>query len=184
MSKPYSTLRNSRTIKGMFPGILRWVTQGAEDFRYWTVSHTKRIYHKLDLRQPFDVPHRCQYRWGWIDSDWQIEFAIGNILCNFIEREYGGEDKFEERLKWLGEETEQCKAKDEEIGTTLSNGEAEWNRKILKLYRWWKYERTELAKKIQEANTGEDICAADDEFDRQMEEFLKGVVEVRRGMWT
>jgi hypothetical protein len=162
----FETLRNSRMVKGVRPSILRWIKRGAEDFRYWTVSHTKRIYHKLDLRQPMGLPDRCCYRWGWIDSDWQIEFAVGNILCNFIEKEYGGEDKFEERVKWLEGKAEKHAKENDSIGVHLSNGEAEWDRKILKLYRWWKYERIELAKKYQEAQSGEDINASREEFDR------------------
>ena len=51
---------------------------------YWFVSHVvpRRRYHMLDLRQP-----KPGYRYGWLDSDSQILYALFNILNNYVKNE-------------------------------------------------------------------------------------------------
>lgn len=45
-------------------------------------------YHKLDLRQPVDKKQGISgYRYGWIDSDTQMLYALFNILNNFVKHE-------------------------------------------------------------------------------------------------
>jgi len=51
---------------------------------YWLVSHLvpSRRYHMLDLRQPQDDP--LAYRWGWLEVDCQMEYALFNILNDYV----------------------------------------------------------------------------------------------------
>ena len=57
------------------------------DRAWWWLKHRlqpRHRYHKLDLRR--GDPSR-EYHAGWLDSDTQIEFAIGAIVRNYVERE-------------------------------------------------------------------------------------------------
>lgn len=59
-----------------------------ENAYYWTVSHLipSKRYHMLDLRQPAD--DECDsYRYGWIDIDNRMLYAIFNLLNQFVEHE-------------------------------------------------------------------------------------------------
>jgi hypothetical protein len=55
---------------------------------YWVKCHVlpSHRYHILDLRQPKndDVGN---YKWGWIDSDTKILYALFNILNTFVKNE-------------------------------------------------------------------------------------------------
>lgn len=53
-----------------------------KDAWYWVVCHLlpSRRYHLLDLRQP-------TYKFGWIDSDTKMLYALFNILNQFVEGE-------------------------------------------------------------------------------------------------
>ncbi len=53
-----------------------------KDAWYWVACHTlpSRKYHFLDLRQP-------NYKYGWIDSDTKMIYALFNILNKFVEDE-------------------------------------------------------------------------------------------------
>jgi hypothetical protein len=56
-----------------------------KDTWYWIRCHTYTKYHMLDLRQPKKDP--LSYRFGWIDSDTQIVYALFCILNNFVAEE-------------------------------------------------------------------------------------------------
>lgn len=66
------------------------VQRPIKDAWYWMVCHLlpSRQYHWLSLRQPAhkeaDMPG---YKYGWIDSDTQMLYALFNILNNFVEHE-------------------------------------------------------------------------------------------------
>ena len=75
---------------------------------YWLRSHTFNRYHILD------ISGQDGYKWGWIDSDTQMELACFKILTNFVENEYPG------HCDWDSEETIR-KVRDE----------------IFEIYNWW-----------------------------------------------
>src|SRR5579863_10256158 len=56
---------------------------------YWIKCHLlpKHRYHLLDLRQPKSKHEGRPYRYGWIDSDTQMLYALFNILNNFVKHE-------------------------------------------------------------------------------------------------
>lgn len=60
----------------------RRIKSPINDAWYWFVCHTlpSRKYHRLDLRQP-------NYKYGWIDSDTKMLYALFNILNTFVEQE-------------------------------------------------------------------------------------------------
>lgn len=69
----------------LWPTIQRWYRRYVTDTWYWIRCHTYTKYHMLDLRQPKGDPFA--YRFGWIDSDTQMVYALFNILNNFMTEE-------------------------------------------------------------------------------------------------
>lgn len=77
-----------RTIPRFFSLKFYFISRYLDEARYYIVSHTVRRYHMLDLRQPGLINDTDSYRYGWVDSDRQIEFALFNILNNFMKNEF------------------------------------------------------------------------------------------------
>jgi len=75
-------------INQMFPWMRQKYRKWIKDPIYWFKCHLMRRYryHLLDLRQP-RVKGEYSYRYGWIDADTQMMFALFNILNNFVEHE-------------------------------------------------------------------------------------------------
>lgn len=66
------------------------VQRPVKDAWYWFVCHTlpSRKYHWLDLRQPANKDAGSKgYKYGWIDSDTKMLYAMFNILNKFVEEE-------------------------------------------------------------------------------------------------
>ena len=64
------------------------ISRRVKDSLYWVKCHVlpSHQYHMLDLRQPKNESMH-NYRWGWIDSDTKILYAIFNILNTFVKEE-------------------------------------------------------------------------------------------------
>ncbi len=75
-------------VEELVPWIKRKYRQLVSEPLYWLKCHLhpKYRYHILDLRQP-KVKGEYAYRYGWIDSDHQMVYALFNILNNFVEHE-------------------------------------------------------------------------------------------------
>lgn len=63
-----------------------------KDPLYWLKCHIlpKYKYHMLDLRQPEIKGYKdldLEYKYGWIDVDQRMTFAIFNLLNEFVEKE-------------------------------------------------------------------------------------------------
>lgn len=69
----------------LWPGIQRLYRRYVTDFWYKIKCHTFTKYHMLDLRQPEKDP--LSYRFGWVDSDTQMVYALFNILNTFVKDE-------------------------------------------------------------------------------------------------
>jgi hypothetical protein len=69
------------------PWLTRKYVQCISDTLYWIKCHTltKYKYHMLDLRQPGKEPDA--YRYGWLDCDNKMLYALFNILNLFVEQE-------------------------------------------------------------------------------------------------
>lgn len=74
----------------------------------WLRAHTFNRYHIIDISG-----QDC-YKWGWIDSDYQMELACFKILTTFVETEYPGHVNWDCNYKIR-------KVRDE----------------ILSIYEWW-----------------------------------------------
>lgn len=76
----------AETLPVIFSRILRYL----KNIVYWIACHTLPSfkYHYLDLRQPGNKEYGIDpYKYGWIDSDSQILYAIFNIFNSFMKKE-------------------------------------------------------------------------------------------------
>ena len=172
------------------------VSMPIEEFRYWVVSNVipSRRFHMLDLREPKSKDKAWgAYRYGWIDSDSQIFYAVKNILFNFVEKE----QKTEERIGWLKKELAEASEDDK----AFFHGSLEKTEEVYSLYLWFKNEQP--AQEIEETR----LCSvwhdgnkvkpkAETEADwktlneykemreRELTEHLMKVIELRGYLWT
>ena len=169
---------------------------------YYIVSHIvpSRRYHMLDLRQPKGSP--TEYRYGWIDSDWQMTFAMFNILVRYVE--------IEMPHGFFVPTAEDFKNPDitqDEVQSMLRHIE-KYN-EIMALYNYWKIERPILEAKHDEALTAwhtakeknggsissvndtpeikrlwNELNVISDARDKKLEEMLHRLVDIRSCLWT
>jgi hypothetical protein len=134
---------------------------------WWIRYHTVSRYHCLSLRQK-------EYKYGWIDCDAQIIFAVGNILRSFVEKERGGEKNMEKQIanmerQVLEMQDENSQNNFEIVGLTA---QADSDKKVLELYRWFVYKRPEWSVHTQ------------DGYDSEEEQWLIDVIKIRHHLWT
>jgi hypothetical protein len=149
---------------------------------YWFVSHVvpSRRYHMLDLRQA-----KPGYRYGWLDSDSQIVYALFNILNNFVEHEMPG---------WY------CPSEEEVAEEAhLAYQRNAWL-ETKAIHYWWNTERPrqqkahdELlhawseARKIDGPNVQQlwdDMKKTEKVLEDKEEEMIIRLIKIRRTLWT
>lgn len=160
-------------------------------FHYWLVSHTIRRYHILDLRQPSsDISDADYYRYGWIDTDRRMEFALFNLLTQFMEVEW--DNKY-----FPTEEVIQSTPEDQrEVLRQQRDDMVE----IKAIYDWWiKDRKLEKAREAQLLNEWHDAhinrlpqaTQLHKELDaleafnyHKLEEMMIRLIKVRGRLWT
>lgn len=169
------------------------IVRPLNDVLYYIKSHVvpSRRYHMLDLRQQSTVGNDRPYRYGWIDSDTQIEYAIGNILAKFVEDEQHTLERIS-RLKELVNSTDN----DDERACLESDLAS--TQKIYNLYTWWTRDRIarqveydtllhnwSLARDSGPATTEwEQLNALELLMEEEKTEKLCEIMRIRRCMWT
>lgn len=168
-------------IEELWPWIrVKWRIH-VTDRWYWLVSHVvpSRRYHMLDLRQPKG------YRYGWLDSDSQMTYALFNILNNFVEHEMGD---------WY------CPSEEEiEANPGLLRQRNHWL-ETKAIHHWWNVERLRQQEKhdkllhdwseARKANSHnvqqlwDDLKKAEKALEDKEEEMLLRLVKIRRSLWT
>jgi len=79
-----------KTIGGFLEQEIWWrIRRPVRDAWYWIVSHIvpSRRHHILDLRQPKRSDEANQYRYGWLDTDHKMLYALFNLLNLFVKNE-------------------------------------------------------------------------------------------------
>jgi hypothetical protein len=161
-----------------------------KDAWYWLVSHTARRHHMLDLRQP-----KPGYRFGWLDSDSKMEYALFNILNDYVKNEM---PHF-----YLPSEEDIAKEPNEWGQRKALQRQRENGLEVLAIHRWWNVERPALEKMIDERLTewngifnqiGHDkavehakfqaIREPEEQLAKELEEMMIRLVKVRTAMWT
>ena len=135
--------------------------------KWFIKHHTTHRYHMLDLRQPKTrVKTSDSYRYGWVDSDAQLRFAMFNILRNFVEKEIKGDYYL--------------------IGNT-----PEVQNEIKAIYDWWTTKRPQDIHRLDsmsfESRTDESIKAMmslEEELVQEEEDMMIRLIKIRGYLWT
>jgi hypothetical protein len=152
---------------------------------YWLKCQTYKKYHLLDLRQP----GKEGYKYGWVDSDSQMLYALFNILVNFVEKEIDG--TLDENIKFHKEMVDTEQESDTWHAAYLE---------IKELYNYWKFDRPYQQKQMDD-NLSEwddnrignkpkaeilfkEYHDLESEFEEKETEMLIRLIKVRKWMWT
>lgn len=154
------------------PLIIRIKLHSISEGWYWFASHTYRKQHLLDFRQPKHNTYWHCYRYGWCDITEKMIFVMFRLLEQFIENELGGIKKAKESLIWL-----------ENPETMAPQGQIDTTRTAIQLYEWWTVERLQRFEKINALNYKLQYKEME-KLENDINEKLKMLIDIRRGMWT
>jgi hypothetical protein len=191
-------------LASTIPSFIRscWLdfTRKPKDIYYYLKCHLikKHRYHLIDIRQPKTENDPMPYRYGWMDTDHKIEYAMMNLLVEFVEKEvpHG-------YLVPTEEEAE----KDDGIDYKYAGFKKQLDnyKEYMAIYNYWKTERFELDKKHDDllhawsksrtSKDGErdnpetkrlwkDLQAATDLKDQILNEMLIRLIKIRHVLWT
>lgn len=153
---------------------------------YWIKYHliSKYRYHMLDLRQP-KSHGECGYRYGWIDSDTQMLFALFNILNKFVKYEMP---------RWYCPSEEEVQVDPHLLTQRQSYLETK------NIHYWWNVERLRQekiisdtlstwskAKKDQDPSEHQlwlDLKKMEDALEGKTDEMIARLLKIRRFLWT
>jgi hypothetical protein len=159
-----------------------------KDTWYRIICHTlpSRKYHWLDLRQKPDKEMGHQgYKYGWIDSDTKMLYALFNILNKFVE---------EEMPHWYCPSEE-----DVQVEPHLLHQRNSWL-ETKAIHYWWNVERlrqqkehTDLLHRWSEAQKNNDpethqlwdqLRKAEKAQEDKEDEMIGRLLKIRRSLWT
>jgi hypothetical protein len=152
--------------------------------KYWFVSHfiPSRKYHLLDLRQP---KISGEYRYGWIDADHQILFALFNILNNFVKQEMPNwycpsEEEISHDVSLLNQRNTYLEVKAIHYWWNIDRKRQESRRDHM-IDDWHKARK---AGSSQEHQLWEDLRKADRALDDKEDEMIGRLIKIRHALWT
>jgi len=136
-------------------------------FIWYIKHHTTHQYHKLNLSQSDDrndtIDH---YKYGWIDADSKLRFAMFNILRNFVEKEI----KFNYGFVGISKEVEN---------------------EVKEIYDWWTIKRVRDVKRLAQlehyCHTNEDFLELVNfthEIEQDEENMMIRLIKIRSCLWT
>lgn len=163
-----------------------------EGIRYYLLSHLvpSRRYHMLDLRQPCDkneIENLDCYRYGWVDVDKKMLYAIFNLLGEYLNKE----EPYDLRTDHSEEEinNDPCLRQQAE---NLDEAKFIWH--------WWTVDRKidykyagELLTFWSEARQNKDpnvkelwekLQENDKYLEDKEEEMIARLMKIRKGLWT
>ncbi len=203
----YERIKKDYPVRGFFAvtlpeawrALVRKMTSKPKAFKYWLVSHLvpSRRYHMLDLRQPSGSVD--EYRYGWIDTDWQMVYALFNLLVRFVEKE---------APSGYFVPSEEDAAKDTEEGEcnqyTGLKRQLDNHKEYMAIYKYWKTDRRVTEKKYADALSAwssahqaskgfdtpevkklwEEMNSIKEQNDKTLENMLHRLIKVRHCLWT
>jgi hypothetical protein len=159
-----------------------------KDAWYWIICHLlpSRRYHILDLRQPENKERGLSgYKYGWIDSDTKMLYALFNILNKFVEDEVSN---------WYCPSEEEVQSEPH-----LLYQRNNWL-ETKAIHYWWNVERIRQMKEhddllgqwsdAQKANAPEthqlwdELKKADKAQEDKEDEMIARLLKIRRSLWT
>lgn len=161
-----------------------------KDAKYWFKCHfiPSHRYHILDLRQPIkkgELENIDAYRWGWIDSDTQMLYAMFNIFNNFVEHEF---------------KNHYCPSEEEIQAEPHLLQTRNLHLEIKAIHYWWNVERARMQKAQEkllhdwsEARRNDtptvhqlwdELHKGEQAFDDKTNEMIIRLMKIRRSLWT
>jgi len=141
-------------------------------------------YHMLDLRQP-KKKGEYSYRWGWLDSDSKIVYALFNILNTFVRDELPDMH---------------CPSEEEVQANPYLLSQRNNYLEIKAIHYWWNVERVRQsqahdemltkwaeAKRTNDPNEHQlwgDLQKIEAEAEAKEEEMIIRLIKIRRSLWT
>jgi hypothetical protein len=146
-----------------------------------------KIYHKLDLRLPDDIP---DYKYGWLDSNTKMFHALMRILIDFIEKEHGGLGKY---YDWVEYQNDCCDGKNPQHQQYLEIGSIyEWFKvgrvseqaEIDVAMSTWIHARQTHGKSMEVSNAINELNKLEKQSKEKETRMLCRLIELRELMWT
>lgn len=168
----------------------RHIVQPLKDAKYWAVCHfvPSHRYHMLDLRQPLKkggIENIDTYRWGWIESDNQMLYAIFNIFNDFVEHQF---------------KHHYCPSEEDVQTEPYLLQTRNLHLEIKAIHYWWNVERCRM-QNIQDKllhdwsearrndtsavhQLWDELHKGDQAFDDKTDEMIMRLMKIRRSLWT
>ena len=189
MEKEYPTrFFFASTLPCFFVGIWNRISRPITEATYWLKCHTLKSYryHILDLRQPSkDFCQIDHYRYGWIDTDSRMLYALFNLLNQFVKHE----------IKNLYLPTEEEIEKEPSL-----QDQKNLVLEIQQIHYWWNFERKQDHKeasdmlhvwyeaKKSKAGNEEDLYKKyrenEERLENKTDEMIARLMKVRRSLWS
>lgn len=162
------------------------IKRKVKDAMYFVTSHVvpSRRYHMLDLRQP-KKKGKYSYRWGWIDSDSKMLYALFNIFNAFVKDELPNM---------------YCPSEEEVQANPYMMTQRLHYLEIKAIHYWWNVERerqltahSELLNKWSDAKHAhssdehqlwDDLQKLEAANDAKEDEMIGRLMKIRRSLWT
>lgn len=137
-----------------------------------------RRFHMLDLRQPKTELNPNPYRYGWLDTDARMEYALFNLLVEYVEKELPGYGFLTEEFV---KENPECK------------NQYDQQQEFMEIYNYWKFENPKLDHEYELAlcawsRDNKELSKKLDEMEeyssKKLNEMLHRLIDVRHSLWT
>jgi hypothetical protein len=146
-------------------------------------------YHILDLRQPED---ECDsYKWGYSDVRERMLYAVFNLIVFFVEKE---NDHLYGKIDYLQKSILSSKKDGLLDEVFILQEQADYYRKVLTVYDWWKYTRKfnhsqchalyEVWFETKDDEDKQKWFDAEREFEKEEQEMFMEACSLREGLWT
>lgn len=193
----------SATVPHFFRHNWRKVTQPIIDAKYWLFCHLlpSHRFHLVDIRQPFDHNYnKHPYRYGWLDTDERMMYAMFNLLVEFVEKEepYVLIPTAKDLV-----DADSDSQEDQDRNFFLSR-QIDQHKEYMTIYNYWKFERPNLEKEygklltawldsreLTEDRNHPDTKRLHQEMEtfgelknQKLEDMMHRLVDVRATLWT
>lgn len=204
----YARIKKDYPIRYFFastaPSFFRhfWMKLTAKPFNfiYWLkcMILPSHKFHLIDIREKNTETNIIPYRFGWIDSDVKMTFAMFKILCDFVEKEMPV-GYFIPNEEDASKDNGDCNSK-----YPGYKSQREQYLKIMEIYNYWNTDRFILNNEYnaalsawdnsREKSKGDKNSETEELYqkmeilsakkDKKLEEMLHRLIDIRHSLWT